>query len=83
MYYGTITGDSYLQGMVNAAAYIYKKVKEEHLLTKAFNWDKDRGTQNFHQGTLTELLLYFLVLYQLFYEKCFKCLIYNRSVTSM
>ena len=47
MYYGTITGDSYLQGMVNAAAYIYKKVKEEHLLTKAFNWDKDRGTQNF------------------------------------
>ena len=36
-----------MQGMVNAAAYIYKKVKEEHLLTKAFNWDKDRGTQNF------------------------------------
>jgi hypothetical protein len=33
--------------MVNAAAYIYKKVKEEHLLTKAFNWDKDRGTQSF------------------------------------
>jgi sn1-specific diacylglycerol lipase len=33
--------------MVNAAGYIYKKVKDEHLLTKAFNWDKERGTQNF------------------------------------
>lgn len=35
------------KGMVDAAAYIYKKLKEEHLLTKAFNWDKDRGTHKF------------------------------------
>ena len=33
--------------MVDAAAYIYQKLKEEHLLTKAFNWDKDRGTHEF------------------------------------
>ncbi len=26
--------------MTDAASYIYKKLKEEHLLTKAFNWDK-------------------------------------------
>lgn len=34
--------------MVDAASYIYKKVKDEHLLTKAFNWDKDRGTDTFN-----------------------------------
>ena len=36
-----------LQGMANTAAYIYKKLKEDHLLTKAFNWDQERGTQDF------------------------------------
>ena len=30
--------------MVNAAAYIYKKLKEENLLTKAFTWDKQQDT---------------------------------------
>ncbi len=30
--------------MADAASYIYKKLKEEHLLTKAFNWDKVRTT---------------------------------------
>ena len=33
--------------MADAALYIYKKLKEDHLLTKAFNWDPDRGTQDF------------------------------------
>ena len=33
--------------MVDAAAYIYKKLKEEHLLTKAFTWDKEKDTHNF------------------------------------
>ena len=33
--------------MVDAAQYIYRKLKEEHLLTRAFNSDKDRGTPNF------------------------------------
>lgn len=33
--------------MANTAAYIYKKLKEDHLLTKAFNWDQERGTQDF------------------------------------
>ena len=34
--------------MVEAAAYIYRKVKEEHLLTHAFSFDKDKGTQDFN-----------------------------------
>ena len=33
--------------MVDAAQYIYRKLKEEHLITRAFNCDKDRGTQSF------------------------------------
>ena len=33
--------------MTDSAAYIYKKLKEEHLLTKAFNWDQERNTQDF------------------------------------
>ena len=33
--------------MVDAAQYIYKKLKVEHLLTRAFNSDTERGTQNF------------------------------------
>ena len=33
--------------MADAASYIYKKLKEDHLLTKAFNWDPDRGTADF------------------------------------
>ena len=44
--------------MVNAAAYIYKKVKEEHLLTKAFNWDKERGTHNFQGPMLKTIFQY-------------------------
>ena len=35
------------KGMADAALYIYKKLKEDHLLTKAFNWDPERGTQDF------------------------------------
>ena len=33
--------------MVDAAQYIYRKLKEEHLLTRAFNSDKQRETHNF------------------------------------
>ena len=33
--------------MIDAAAYIYKKLKEEHLLTKAFMFDKNQGTDDF------------------------------------
>merc|ERR1719328_193626 len=35
------------KGMIDAAQYIYRKLKEEHLLTRAFNSDKDQGTQSF------------------------------------
>ena len=35
------------KGMADAALYIYKKLKEDHLLTKAFNWDPERHTQDF------------------------------------
>ena len=33
--------------MACTAAYIYKKLKEEHLLTKAFTWDHERNTEDF------------------------------------
>ena len=33
--------------MANTASYIYKKLKEDHLLTKAFNWDQERNTHDF------------------------------------
>ena len=33
--------------MVDAAQYIYRKLKDEHLLTKAFTWDRERDTHNF------------------------------------
>ena len=33
--------------MVDAAQYIYKTLKEEHLLTRAFAWDKEQETHNF------------------------------------
>ncbi len=33
--------------MVDAAAYIYRKLKDEHLLTKAFTCDRDRDSHNF------------------------------------
>ena len=33
--------------MVDAAQYLYKALKEEHLLTRAFAWDKERDTHNF------------------------------------
>ena len=33
--------------MTNTAAYIYKRLKEEHLLTKAFNWDQEQHTELF------------------------------------
>ena len=33
--------------MSDTAAYIYKRLKEEHLLTKAFNWDQEQHTDTF------------------------------------
>ena len=35
------------QGMVQAAAYIYRKLMDENLLDRAFNWRPASGTQNF------------------------------------
>ena len=35
------------QGLVQAADYIYKKLKEENLLEKAFNWRVESGTRSF------------------------------------
>ncbi|XP_059079091.1 diacylglycerol lipase-alpha-like isoform X2 [Tigriopus californicus] len=35
------------KGMVDVAAYVYRKLKDDHLLTKAFGWNKDHGTQDF------------------------------------
>ena len=33
--------------MVQAADYIYEKLKEEDLLSLAFNWKKEAGTDKF------------------------------------
>ena len=42
------TTNHFIQGMVDAAQYIYRKLKDEHLLTKAFTWDRERDTHNFN-----------------------------------
>ncbi len=33
--------------MIDAAQYIYHKLKEEHLITRAFNADKEKGPHTF------------------------------------
>ena len=33
--------------MVEAAAYIHQKLIDDGLLTKAFNWDREKGSQEF------------------------------------
>ncbi len=36
-----------LQGMVQAAAYIFRKLRQENLLDRAFNWNLAEGTDKF------------------------------------
>ena len=46
--------------MVQAADYIYKKLKEEDLLSLAFNWKKEAGTDKFplvRKGTVYSTIM--------------------------
>ena len=68
----------YFQGMCTTASYIYKKLKEDHLLTKAKNWDQARGTQDFNivcvghsLGTGTATILAIMLKQEFPDTKCF------------
>jgi len=50
---------SMLQGMVQAAAYIYRKLKQESLLERAFNWNLAEGTDKF---PLVSILLFIVFM---------------------
>ncbi len=49
-----------LQGMVQAAAYIYRKLKQESLLERAFNWNVAEGTDKFPLVSIFFILFFFL-----------------------
>ncbi len=51
-----------LQGMVQAAAYIYRKLKQESLLEKAFNWNVAEGTDKFPLVSIFFILFFFFIL---------------------
>ena len=56
---------------MQAAAYIYRKLRQENLLEKAFNWNLAEGTDKFPLvstlagGTLTCFLVQILLIYNL------------------
>jgi hypothetical protein len=51
-----------LQGMVQAAAYIYRKLKQENLLERAFNWNVAEGTDKFPLVSIFLILFFFYIL---------------------
>jgi hypothetical protein len=51
-----------LQGMVQAAAYIYRKLKQESLLERAFNWNVAEGTDKFPLVSIFLVLFFFYIL---------------------
>jgi hypothetical protein len=51
-----------LQGMVQAAAYIYRKLKQESLLERAFNWNVAEGTDKFPLVSIFLILFFFYIL---------------------
>jgi hypothetical protein len=48
--------------MVQAAAYIYRKLKQESLLERAFNWNVAEGTDKFPLVSIFLKLFFFYIL---------------------
>jgi hypothetical protein len=61
-----------LQGMVQAAAYIYRKLKQENLLERAFNWNVAEGTDKFPLVSI-----FFYTVFLLHFKSFFPSLDWN------